>query len=204
MPDHRLGRSSLPARLVTFCVLGFVWSLIWVNLPKNLFSAWTGIGWESGVEPRPSLIITPEAWPGTGKGQPLGGTPPVPTQDATGAPALPREEPARVLEREPELNCAEEVKKLCGDMEPGSGRFRDCLRTYGSLLPAACQRRPDDEVARPRDGARAVLASCRADVRRLCPQAPMRGEPILRCLRTHAEDLSSACTEVLVEQRVLN
>jgi hypothetical protein len=204
MPDHRPGRSSLPAKLVTFCVLGFVWSLIWVNLPKHLFSAWTGIGLEPVVESRPSLIITPEAWQNPGKGQPLGGAPAVPPQDAAGSPALPREQPVLSLERESELNCAEEVRKLCGEVEPGSGRFRDCLLTYGSLLPAACQRRPDDQVARPPDGARAVLVSCRADVRRLCPQAPMRGGPILRCLRTHVEDLSSACAEVLIQQRVLD
>lgn len=204
MPDHRLGRLSWLAKLVTFCVLGAVWSLIWVSLPKQLFSAWTGVGFEPAVESRPSLIITPDARQGVEMAQPPGGSPAVLPQDATRIPVLPREQPALSLEPEPTLTCAEEVKKLCGEVEPGSGRFRDCLRSYGTLLPAACQRQPDDQLVRRRDGARAVLASCRADLRRWCPQAPMRGETILRCLRTHAEDLSSACTAVLVEQHALN
>lgn len=217
MPDARRRRSSMPAKVVSVCVLGFVWSLIWVNLPKNLLSAWTGAAFETISEPRRPLVLAPvgpsttipraagtDARQDAERGQPFNGAPAVPTQDATGLPTLPREQPTPSLEREPELNCAEEVKKLCGEIEPGSGRYRDCLRSYGNLLPAACRRRPDDRVAQPSDGARAVLVSCRADVRRLCPQMPMRGGPILQCLRTHAEELSPACTEVLVEQRVLN
>ncbi|CAI4031467.1 putative Exported protein [Nitrospira tepida] len=203
MPDPRPGRSSWPAKLVTCCVLGFVWSLIWVNLPKTLFSAWTGTRLETGFESRPSLIMAPESRPGPERGQPPGGTPAV-SRDATGSPAFPRDQPVLSLEREPELNCAEEVRKLCGEVEPGSGRFRDCLRMYGSWLPAACQRRPGDQEGRSPDGARAVLASCRADIRKVCPQAPLRGGPILHCLRTHAEELSSTCTEVLIQQRVLD
>ncbi|MGE3154279.1 MAG: cysteine rich repeat-containing protein [Nitrospiraceae bacterium] len=204
MTDPLPGRSSLPARVLTFFVLGIAWSLIWVNLPTTLFSAWTGIGLESGVESRPSLVIAPDDRQGSENRHPRGEGPTVPAQDITGAPALPRDQPALSLEPSLELNCVEEVRKLCGEVEPGSGRFRDCLRTYGSLLPPSCQGRPVEMMARPRDGARAVLASCRADVRRFCPQTPMRGGPILRCLRTHAEDLSSACTEVLIQERVLD
>ncbi|MBI4389995.1 MAG: hypothetical protein HY580_07425 [Nitrospinae bacterium] len=35
--------------------------------------------------------------------------------------------------------CHEDIKRLCGDIEPGSGRMRDCLREHKDSVSGACK-----------------------------------------------------------------
>ncbi len=198
---------SLGVLVLTLAALAAVWAVVWFNVPRDLG--------RSDVPAPPPVddvrqLIPPsllEQMPSPAPASPpVTESGPVPVE-ATPLPDAARSGPVEFSDqgsRGPSaVDCREEVRKLCGEVEPGSGRFRDCMQQFRELLPMACQRRPGERVAEREEGAKAFLAACRADLRRWCPAIPLRGAPIIQCLRSHAKELSTACTEALLEQRVL-
>ncbi len=206
-----IGR-SLAAVLVTVAALAGIWAVVWFNVPRDLSRPMVVL---PPTPPDLSDLIPPiRNPPAPGLQQPpsqagdpaanavgpMAAAPRAP--ETAGSPAVPMfsdQGPAI----ETALDCREEVRKLCGEIDPGSGRFRDCMERHRDLMPAACQRNLPERLGPPGTGARAMLTACRQDLRRWCPNIPVRGAPIIRCLREHAPDLSADCTEVLISERVL-
>ena len=101
--------------------------------------------------------------------------------------------PARAQRREGP--CRNDVEKFCQGIQPGGGRYRDCLRQHAAELSPACKER----VSQVKAKAAAWRQACQADVQKLCGDvAPGRGS-VLKCLRQHQEDLSQACKDQLTE-----
>jgi hypothetical protein len=48
----------------------------------------------------------------------------------------------------PHADCADDVKKLCGDVKPGSGRMGFCLGEHAAELSPACKKQVDAMKAR--------------------------------------------------------
>lgn len=210
-PSHRTesGR-SLAALLVTLVALASVWAVVWLNVPRVMTQPPPRPSPPAASEDISTLIppsllksssgTAPSPPPAVSEGHAIDQGTSEPAGDrAQLDPPLARAEPGLT----PALNCREEARKLCGEAEPGSGRFRDCMRQHRELMPVACQHNGEDTVAGRRLGARAILTACQADLRRWCPSSPLKGAPIIRCLREHASSLSAECNEILVEERVL-
>ncbi len=198
---------SLGVLLLTLAALGAVWAVVWLNVPRDLGSS--DVAAPPPVDDVRQLI--PPSLMGKAPSPAPEKLPPAETAPAfTETPSLPdaaRSGPVEFSDQgsrvQSAVDCREEVRKLCGELEPGSGRFRDCMEQFRELLPVACQRRPEERVAGREEGAKAFLSACRSDLRRWCPAIPLRGAPIIQCLRAHAKELSAPCTDALLEQRVL-
>lgn len=198
---------SLGVLVLTLAALAAVWAVVWLNVPRDLG--------RSDVPTPPPVddvrqLIPPSLMEKVPSPAPVsppaadGASSPV---EATPLPEATRSGPVEFSDQGPRVpsavDCREEVRKLCGEVEPWSGRFSDCMQQFRELLPMACQRQPEERVAEREEGAKALLAACRPDLRRWCPAIPLRGGPIIQCLRSHAKTLSTACTETLLAQRVL-
>ena len=93
--------------------------------------------------------------------------------------------------------CADDAERLCAHVPAGHGRVLACLRAHRADLSPACARLVGGGTA-PRQGFR---TSCGGDLARLCSGvSPGRGR-LLRCLRTHEQDLSAACRDELAKMR---
>lgn len=198
---------SLGVLVLTLAALAAVWAVVWFNVPRDM--ARPDVPTPPQVEDVNQLI--PPSLMGKAP-SPAPTTPPAVESAPAPAETMPLPDAARsgtveFSDQGPRVqsavDCREEVRKLCGEVEPGSGRFRDCMQQFRELLPVACQRRPEERFARREEAAKSFLAACRPDLRRWCPAIPLRGAPIIQCLRSHAKDLSAPCTEALLEQRIL-
>jgi hypothetical protein len=93
--------------------------------------------------------------------------------------------------------CREDIQKFCASVQPGAGRFRDCLQQHAAKLTPECQQRLSQMKAKV-----ATLGqACDDDVQKLCSGVtPARGG-IARCLRQHENELSQACKDQLAQPR---
>ena len=92
--------------------------------------------------------------------------------------------------------CRADVQRLCGDVQPGSGARRECLRQHQSELSPQCQER----IGQMRQRVTQLRQACSGDVQRVCSGVqPGRGA-MVRCMRDHASELSPACREALPER----
>jgi hypothetical protein len=92
--------------------------------------------------------------------------------------------------------CREDIQKFCAGVQPGGGRFRDCLQQHAAELTPACQQHLKQMKAK----VAAWREACEGDVQKLCSGvAPGRGG-IVRCLREHQGDLSQACKDQLAQR----
>jgi hypothetical protein len=91
--------------------------------------------------------------------------------------------------------CRADVQRLCPNVKPGFGGFRDCLAEHASELSPACQER----LSRIQAKMAAWRAACQDDVQKLCSDVtPGRGT-IIKCLRQHRDELSQSCQDQLAQ-----
>lgn len=93
--------------------------------------------------------------------------------------------------------CLGDARKFCASVQAGGGRIRDCLREHQADLTPACRA----VVANALPGPMAAWAkSCEADVDKLCKDVPVGKGRVIRCLRSHSDQLSPSCKAALDEQ----
>ncbi|HTP52961.1 MAG TPA: cysteine rich repeat-containing protein [Anaeromyxobacteraceae bacterium] len=89
--------------------------------------------------------------------------------------------------------CGDDVKRLCPEIKPGSGRVSRCLREHESELGEPCREKLQEDIAKARRFIRDFGQACRTDVDRYCPTVEPGGGRVLGCLSQHLLDLSSPC-----------
>ena len=89
--------------------------------------------------------------------------------------------------------CKEDMKLLCPEVEPGSGRIIDCLREQQSRLSPTCSARLASNAAVAKKVVAEFGRACRADVDRLCPAIEPGEGRVIGCLSQHQVDLSPSC-----------
>jgi hypothetical protein len=87
--------------------------------------------------------------------------------------------------------CAADIKTQCGDVKPGGGKLKDCVKAHFSDLSADCQ------VAIVR--AAAEGRACKADAKKLCADAKGGQRAKLDCLKSHSADLSDGCKDAMAK-----
>jgi hypothetical protein len=92
-----------------------------------------------------------------------------------------------------EDSCKEDMKLLCPDVEPGSGRITDCLREHQSRLSAPCSARLASNAAIAKKVVAEFGRACRADVDRFCAAIEPGEGRVIGCLAQHDVDLSPSC-----------
>jgi hypothetical protein len=92
--------------------------------------------------------------------------------------------------------CASDIKTQCGDVKPGGGKLKDCMKTHFSDLSEDCQ------VAIIR--AAAVGRACKADAKKLCADVKPGKGTVAECMKSHAADLSDGCKEAMAKAEAGN
>lgn len=94
-----------------------------------------------------------------------------------------------------EDSCAEDVKRLCGTVNPGGGRVDACLQENVAALSTGCRdRRRADEVGL-KDYLQAFMDACSLDVSRFCSNVKPGSGRINACLSDFYVFLTSSCQE---------
>ncbi len=91
--------------------------------------------------------------------------------------------------------CREDIQKFCPNVQPGGGRFRDCLQQHAAELSPACQQHIKETKAQVATWRQA----CEADVQKLCSGVSPGQGRIIACLRQHEADLSQPCKDQLAQ-----
>jgi len=89
----------------------------------------------------------------------------------------------------PRNACAEDLRRLCNDIRRGPGRVGRCLKRHQDELSAACRALLEDARAQ----IQARREACNEDTQRLCGGINVSARGAVRCLTSHAAELSPAC-----------
>lgn len=85
--------------------------------------------------------------------------------------------------------CAEDVAKLCKEVQHGGGRMMDCLKEHENELSSACKQ----HVAEMQEKGGRGRGACRDDVSKFCKDVQPGGGRIMECLKEHQNELSPEC-----------
>ena len=110
--------------------------------------------------------------------------------------------PIQVADQQSVYPCKASVRSLCGNVEPGGGRIKQCMREHWNELPADCRSFISEKSrqARPDHAANGQFA-CRQDARTLCAGVQPGGGRIIQCLRTHTDQLQAECRRTVEASR---
>ena len=98
---------------------------------------------------------------------------------------------AMAKEKSSALGCAVDIKSKCGEVKPGEGRIRACVKEHMSEFSEPCQAKLANLAA--------VSQACADDVKKACGDVkPKRGR-IVACLKSALGNLSDACKDGVSE-----
>ncbi len=93
--------------------------------------------------------------------------------------------------------CRDDVKKLCGDVKPGGGDIRDCLKTHEADLSQGCKDNMAEGKKKFEEMKKELDAACKADLKQFCANVtPGQGREIA-CLKAYEDKISAGCKEKL-------
>ena len=96
--------------------------------------------------------------------------------------------------------CSEDIAKFCQNIEPGRIALMDCLEKHENELSAACKAQEaamDSERPERMEVARQVMKfrqDCRYDMARFCADATPAHGGMMKCLKDHEKEISTACS----------
>lgn len=93
--------------------------------------------------------------------------------------------------------CADDVARLCKDVQPGQGRVAKCLKEHKDELSPACK----EHIAMARKKVKGAKDACKEDAQKLCKDTQPGGGRIVQCLKQHESELSHACREKMESPR---
>ncbi len=91
--------------------------------------------------------------------------------------------------------CAKDIKSVCGDVKPGGGALKDCVKAHYNDLS------PDCQVAIVR--AAAVGKACKADAKQFCADSKS-GKAAAACLQSHMAEVSDGCKDAVAKAEAGN
>jgi hypothetical protein len=86
--------------------------------------------------------------------------------------------------------CAADITQLCGEVKPGDGRLKACIKEHFGQLSASCQTALISNVT--------ITKSCKADAQQKCPGIQPGGGHIQVCMKEHFTELAEPCKESLL------
>src|SRR5258708_6377532 len=89
--------------------------------------------------------------------------------------------------------CKEDVKKLCGDVKPGDGAIRDCMKAHEADLSQGCKDNMTEGKKKFEEKKKALEAACGADIKQFCANVtPGQGREFA-CLHAYDDKISAGC-----------
>jgi hypothetical protein len=81
--------------------------------------------------------------------------------------------------------CAQDIKRLCKDTQPGAGRIVKCLKEHEAELSSECK--SHFTAAQKGEG------PCKEDREKFCKGVELGGGRVMKCLKQHEAELSASC-----------
>ena len=97
--------------------------------------------------------------------------------------------------------CSEDIAKFCKNIEPGMVALMGCLEKHENELSDACKEYESTMLgprAEKREKVRELTTfrqSCINDMRKFCNDVDPGQGGLMRCLKEHENELSTACNE---------
>jgi hypothetical protein len=91
--------------------------------------------------------------------------------------------------------CRQDIQKLCPDIKPGGGAFRDCLKQHEAELSPDCKA----HVTQMKAKVEAWRQACQTDVQQFCAKVEPGGGNVLKCLHQHRDQLSQSCKDQMAQ-----
>lgn len=184
--------------LVTLAGLGFVWGLVWANMPaKEQFQA-SGVSSRSKqAEPRTPVldlsipgVPSPDA-PGSHRVV-INGTEVTPDQQKPGeAGGIVDLRTKQIVE----MKCEVELQQVCPDSLQGEDRQR-CMAQRVKQFSAPCQPMVRQRLVRFKEQS-GLAVVCAEDVKQFCRDVQPGDGQMVQCLQDHAQDVSDGCYATL-------
>ena len=91
--------------------------------------------------------------------------------------------------------CREDVKKLCGDVQPGGGAYWDCMKNHMGDLSQGCKDNMAEARKKHEERKKELVQACQADIKQFCANVtPGQGREIA-CLKSFEDKISAGCKE---------
>jgi hypothetical protein len=91
--------------------------------------------------------------------------------------------------------CREDIKKLCGDVKPGGGGIRDCMKAHEADLSQGCKDNMAEGKKKFEEKKKELEQACQADIKQFCANVtPGQGREFA-CLRAYEDKISAGCKE---------
>ncbi len=93
--------------------------------------------------------------------------------------------------------CKDDVKKLCGDVKPGGGAIKNCMKAHESELSQGCKDNMAEMKTKFEEKRKELQEACKADIKQFCANvSPGEGREIA-CLKSNQDKISAGCKEKL-------
>jgi hypothetical protein len=93
--------------------------------------------------------------------------------------------------------CRDDIKKLCGDVQPGGGRIADCMKDHASDLSPGCKEKFVEGHKKMQEKMAAIKQACDADLKQFCANVtPGQGREFA-CLHAYDDKVSAGCKAAL-------
>jgi hypothetical protein len=104
--------------------------------------------------------------------------------------------------------CREDAQKLCGDVKPGEGGVRDCLKSHETQLSQGCK----DNIAQMKqkhaemkekhqEMHKEAEEACKADIQQYCANVTQGEGRTWHCLKAYEDKISVGCKEKMMERK---
>src|SRR5262245_32644700 len=93
--------------------------------------------------------------------------------------------------------CRDDVKKFCGDVKPGGGAIKDCIKAHEAELSAGCKEKIAMRKEKHEEKMKAVKEACAADIKQFCANVTPGEGREFACLHAYSDKLSAGCKEKL-------
>jgi hypothetical protein len=98
-----------------------------------------------------------------------------------------------VAQEPPGKACKADREKLCPGIKAGDGKLAACMKEHEAEISAECKAARDAS----RDARKNVRANCKEDTKKFCATAQKDQGGAMKCLQSHASEVSEPCASAL-------
>ncbi len=93
--------------------------------------------------------------------------------------------------------CAKDMETLCAEVHGGHGAIVKCLKQNKEKLTSECS----THMSEVKEVMKEVHQACHADMEKFCKDVEKGGGRIIKCMKSHKAELSSACSQELEKKK---
>ena len=93
--------------------------------------------------------------------------------------------------------CDSDEQTLCKGVEKGKGRILKCLVENKAKLSQPCK----DQISKVKNKMQDLKKVCEADSKKFCADVPKGRGALMKCMKSHKEELSAPCHQGINEMK---